>query len=222
MKKSLLSITLTSLLATSAFISTQASATDIEGLSANAGVVSEYIFRGIQQTDSASAFAGVDYENSGFYVGTWAADVSDGLEIDVYAGYANEIDSGIGYNVGFTTYQYTGDFDSSYNEVNLALSYSYFSVSYNIGTHEDDAGLGIPEEDYNFFTAGVEYEGFSLTYGNWGNDIDGDYFELAYGTEVSGFDVGVTLTASSTDLNEDRLGNPSNDEAIVFSIGKTF
>ncbi|HCH68932.1 MAG TPA: hypothetical protein DE042_00260, partial [Colwellia sp.] len=102
MKKSLLSITLTSLLATSAFISTSASATDIEGLSANVGVVSQYIFRGVVQTDTASASAGVDYENSGFYVGTWAADVQDGLEIDVYGGYGNELDNGLGYSVGFT------------------------------------------------------------------------------------------------------------------------
>jgi len=222
MKKSILSITLSSLLATSAFVATQASATDIEGLSANVGVVSEYIFRGIQQTDSATASAGVDYENSGFYIGTWAADVSDGLEVDVYAGYANELDSGLGYNVGYTTYQYTGEFDSAYNEFNLGLSYSILSVAYNVGTRDDDVNLSIPEEDYNFFTAAVEYEGFSLTYGNWGNEIDGDYFELAYNTEVSGFDVGVTITATSTDLNTDRLGTQSNDEALVFSIGKSF
>ena len=35
--------------------------------SANVGMVSDYHFRGIQQTQSASASAGVDYEQGGFY-----------------------------------------------------------------------------------------------------------------------------------------------------------
>ena len=30
---------------------------------------------------------GADYENGGFYIGTWAADVGDGLEVDYYFGY---------------------------------------------------------------------------------------------------------------------------------------
>ena len=58
-------------------VSTSASAE----FSANAGVVSQYFFRGIAQTYTASASAGVDYEAGGFYVGTWAADVQDGIEI---------------------------------------------------------------------------------------------------------------------------------------------
>ena len=52
--------------------------------SANVGMVSDYHFRGIQQTQSASASAGVDYEKGGFYAGSWAAEVEDGLEVDFY------------------------------------------------------------------------------------------------------------------------------------------
>ena len=223
MKKSLLSIALTSVLATSAFISTQASATDIEGLSANVGVVSQYIFRGVVQTDTASASAGVDYETGGFYIGAWTADVQDGLEIDVYGGYGNELDNGFGYSVGFTTYQYTGDFDSAYNEINLGLSYSFFSVSYNVGTHEKDSGLGIAESDYDFLSLTAEYEGFYATFGTWGKDFDGDYVELGYGTEVSGFDFGVALISYSKELHADWTLEPvGGDETLVFSIGKSF
>ncbi len=73
MKKSIISIALSATLATSALVSTQASAevASIEGLSANVGLTSQYIFRGIAQTDTASASAGLDYENSGFYAGIW-------------------------------------------------------------------------------------------------------------------------------------------------------
>ncbi len=215
MKKSLLSIALTSVLATSAFISTQASATDIEGLSANVGVVSQYIFRGVVQTDTASASAGVDYETGGFYIGAWTADVQDGLEIDVYGGYGNELDNGFGYSVGFTTYQYTGDFDTSYNEVNLGLSYGMFSVSYNVGEWEVEGGA---DQDYDFLSATIEHEGFYATYGTWGDDFDGDYIEVGYGTEVSGFDVGVAVVSNSKELS----GIGTSDENLVFSIGKSF
>lgn len=218
MKKTLLSIALSATIATSAFISTQASAVGgIEGLSANIGVVSQYFFRGISQTDSASASAGLDYENSGFYAGTWVADVKDGLEIDVYGGYGDELNSGLGYSVGFTTYQYTGGFDTSYNEINLGLSYGIFSVSYNAGDWEIENGA---DQDYNLLSATVEHSGFYVTYGTFGADSDGEYLELGYGTEVAGFDVGVAVIANSKELGAESQGG--SDENLVFSIGKSF
>lgn len=214
MKKTITALSISMVLATSAFTSTSAAATGIEGLSTNVGVVSQYIFRGIVQTDTASASAGVDYEKNGFSIGTWAADVQDGLEIDIYGAYGNELDNGMGYSVGFTSYQYTGDFDTSYNEINLGLSYGMFSLTYNIGEWEVEGG---PDQDYNFLSATVEHEGFYATYGTWGDDFDGDYLEVGYGTEVSGFDVGLAIVANSKELS-----GAESDENLVFSIGKSF
>jgi len=215
MKKSLLNIALTSVIATTSFTSIQATATNIEGLTANVGVVSQYIFRGVEQTDSASASAGVDYEIGGFSVGTWVADVDDGLEVDFYGSYGNELDSGFGYSIGFTSYQYTGDFDTQYNEVNFGASYEFLSIAYSVGTWEVEGGS---DEDYDFLAVTAEYEGFYATYGTWGDEFDGDYVELGYGTEVSGFDLGVALIANSKELN----GGGANDESLVFSITKFF
>ena len=45
--------------------------------SANLGYASEYHYRGILQKNS-SASGGVDFEQGGFYAGTWAADVGAG------------------------------------------------------------------------------------------------------------------------------------------------
>lgn len=188
--------------------------------SANVGLVSEYHFRGILQQDSASASAGLDFENGGFYLGTWVADVgldsdpNQGMEIDFYGGYGFEFDGGLGLSIGYTTYQYTGDFDSSYNEVNLGLSYEMVSFEYSIGTHEDDVDLGITESDYTFLGVTIEGGGFYATYGQWGDDFDGDYFEVGYGTEIGGFDAGVTALFSGSDLND--------DETIFFTLGKSF
>jgi uncharacterized protein (TIGR02001 family) len=182
--------------------------------SANVGFVSEYHFRGIQQIGSGSASAGLDYENGGFYAGTWAADVDDGLEIDFYAGYGVELDSGVTLGAGLTTYQYTGDFDSAYNELNLSAGFGLFSLEYTIGSQDDDAGLGITEADYTFTGVTIEKDGFSGTFGSWGDDFSGEYFEVAYGTEVGGFDVGVGVIFSGSDLDD--------DEAMYFSLSKSF
>ena len=103
-------------------------------VSANVGYNSEYIFRGIPQKNS-SAFAGLDYSSGGFYAGTWAADVGDGLEVDYYGGYGWEFGD-FGLSVGGTLYTYTGDFDDQYLELNLGLSYKW--LAFDVATGEYD------------------------------------------------------------------------------------
>ena len=183
-------------------------------VTANIGLVSEYHFRGVQQTSDASASAGLNYSNGGFYAGTWAADVGDGLEVDVFGGYNFNLTEDLGASVGFTTYQYTGDFDSEYNEVNLGLSYNMLSVNYAIGTRGDDESLGIIETDYTFLSVTLSYQGFYGTFGTYGDETDGEYFEAGWSTTISDFNVGVSTIFSGSDL--------SDDETIYFSIGKTF
>lgn len=183
-------------------------------VTANIGVVSEYHFRGVQQTSDASASAGLNYSNGGFYAGTWAADVNDGLEIDFFGGYNFNLTDKLSGSLGFTTYQYTGDFDSEYNEVNLGLSYGMLSANYAIGTRGDDADLGIVETDYTFLSVTLSYQGFYGTFGTYGDETDGEYFEAGWSTTISEFSVGVSTIFSGSDL--------SDDETIYFSIGKTF
>ncbi|BDX08210.1 TorF family putative porin [Planctobacterium marinum] len=186
-------------------------------VSANVGLVSEYHFRGIQQTSSASASAGLDYEEGGFYLGTWVADVEDGLEIDFYGGYGFDISEDVSASIGVTTYQYTGDFDSAYNELNLGLGWGMLSIEYTIGEWDDDADLGIPGGDYTFLGLTLEHEGFYGTFGTFGDEADGEYFEVGYGTEIGGFDAGISMVFADSDL-----GGGESDETILFSIGKSF
>lgn len=207
------------LFAASATVSTSAFA---EGeVSYNIGFASEYYFRGAKQKES-SASAGVDYENSGFYIGTWAADVGDGLEVDGYFGYGMELDNGFTASLGFTGYYYTGEqFDDTYEEVNLNLGFGLLGVEYSVGEWD---GFGT-EQDYDFLALTVAGEnGWYGTYGAWGKDFDGDYFEIGYGTEIGGFDVGIAAIFSDEDLSDetDTDGSAERSEAIVFTLGKTF
>ena len=69
-------------------------------MSANAGIVSDYVFRGIFQEDSAP-YGGFDYgHESGFYAGVWGSDVGLGLEVDLYFGYSGSFGESGGFSRG--------------------------------------------------------------------------------------------------------------------------
>ena len=180
--------------------------------SANVGYASEYHFRGILQKNS-SASGGVDFEEGGFYVGTWAADVGDGLEVDGYFGYGADVGD-VSLSIGFTGYYYTGDFDDTYQEINLGAGFGPLSLDVAIGEYDNFTG---PTQDYTF--ASLTYaadNGFYGTFGTFSQDADGDYLELGYGTTVAEVDLGVALIFANDDLVGDE------EESLIFTIGKSF
>ena len=180
--------------------------------SANVGYVSDYIYRGIFQTES-SASAGIDYEGeNGFYVGTWGADVGDGIETDLYFGYGGG-SGDFSYSVGWTGDYYSDDFDDTYEEFNLSFGYGFVELGFNAG---EGGGNGAPE-DYTFTSLTFNIPGdMYLTYGSHGDDFSGSYLEFGYGFELSGFDLGIGL------ISADGLAASNNkgEKALFFSIGK--
>jgi uncharacterized protein (TIGR02001 family) len=190
-------------------------------VSFNVGWASEYYFRGVLQKESSGS-AGIDYEASGFYVGSWAADVGDGLEVDGYFGYGIETDAGFSASIGFTGYYYTGEFDDTYEEINLNLGYGIASLEYSTGNYDNFSG---PELDYDFLALTLDFgNGFYGTLGSWGDDFDGEYLEIGYGFSIAEIDFGIAAIFSSEELSDelDSSGRPEESEAIVFTIGKTF
>ncbi|NNF52032.1 MAG: hypothetical protein HKN59_06310 [Gammaproteobacteria bacterium] len=183
--------------------------------SANAGWVSEYIFRGVPQKTS-SASAGVDFEEGGFYIGTWGADVGDGLEIDGYLGYTFEVED-FNFGIGGTGYYYTGDFDDTYQEINLSFGFAKLSVDVAIGQYENFAG---PTQDYTFTSATLEHNGFHGTVGNFSQDFDGTYVDVGYGFSVAEeVDVSVSWIYSDKDL---AFNAGEEDNTLVFGLSKSF
>ena len=178
-------------------------------VSYNVGFVSEYYYRGFFQK-SSSASAGIDFEEGGLYAGAWTADVGDGLEVDGYFGYGVEMGD-LSAGVGFTGYYYTGDFDNTYEEINLNLGYGPLSLEYSVGTYDDPDG----EQDYSFTGLSADLgAGFSATYGSFGQDFEGAYFQADYGFSVAELDLGVSMIFPDDDIG--------GGEAIVFSVGKSF
>lgn len=179
--------------------------------SANLGFASEYYYRGIFQ-ESTSANGGIDFQKGGFYAGTWAADVGDGLEVDGYFGYGTTVGE-VDLSVGYTGYFYTGDFDDTYQEINLGAGFGIFSVDVAVGEYDNFDG---PTLDYMYYALTAEKNGFYGKFAGFSRDFEGEYVELGYGTAVSDIDLGVSLIFS----NEDLIGE--DDEAIVFTVGKAF
>ncbi|WP_040727771.1 TorF family putative porin [Thiomicrorhabdus sp. Kp2] len=195
-------------------------ATSQAGVSANIGMVSNYVFRGVEQTESASASAGLDFESdSGFYIGTWAADVESGLEYDLYAGWGGEFE-GISLGLGASGYYYTDTaFDSAYEEVNASIGYGMFTLGYDKGVYKPSAG----DVDYDHKYVSVAYNDFSATLGLNDGDIDTSddaltYIDLGYSTELAaGFDGSINLIATSSEDSATK-----DQSYLVLGVSKSF
>jgi len=189
-------------------------------VTANLGFASDYYFRGILQAPT-SANGGIDFEKDGFYAGTWAADVKDGLEVDGYFGYGTEVGD-VGLSVGYTGYFYTGDFDDTYQEINLGASFGLVTLDVAIGQYDGDFDDQTPgnQQDYIYYALTLEKNGFYGKYAGFSQDASGDYFELGYGTTVAEIDLGLALLINDKDLN--IRSETSGDESLIFTIGKSF
>lgn len=122
-----------------AALAASASGTALADTTANIGIMSDYIFRGFYQAEAA-AFGGLDFEtDSGFYAGTWGANLKNGLEYDLYAGYAGGSENFQWY-AGVTGYYYTDEFDNSYEEFNVGFSSGLFSLDVAVGDYENSIG----------------------------------------------------------------------------------
>jgi len=180
-------------------------------VSANLGFASDYYYRGIFQAPN-SVNGGLDFEKNGFYAGTWAADVKDGLEIDSYFGYGGEIGE-FGYSIGYTGYFYTGDFDDTYQEINLGGSFGLLSLDVAVGEYDNFDG---PKQNYTYYALTLEKNGFYGKYAGFSQDFAGEYFEAGFSTTILELDVGLAAIFA----NKDLVG--SNDESLVLTIGKSF
>lgn len=102
----------------------------------NIGVASQYIFRGLTQTNREPAVqGGFDFSHeSGFYLGNWNSNISwltDGgsyasssIEMDFYGGYRNAIgDTGITYDIGTLYYAYPGNRNPGVSSANTWEAY---------------------------------------------------------------------------------------------------
>jgi len=186
-------------------------------LSANIGYNSEYIYRGIPQKNS-SAFGGLDLEAGGFYLGTWGADVGDGIEIDYYGGYGFEVGE-FNFGVGGTFYTYTGDFDDTYKEINLSAGWRFLTFDAAIGKYDNFDG---PSLDYQFYSVTAEYNGLYGKVGWFADDFDGTYLEGGYGNTLTIQDTDIFDYAFAVIYSDSTLLGGESGTNLVFTLSKSF
>lgn len=122
MRKTLLALSLAAAFGAPAIVSAQTAAPAASAppsdhtIAGNAGLFSEYRFRGISQTFGKPAIqGGIDYSHSsGLYLGNWNSNVNSGagypsgnLEMDFYGGWKKSWDDW-GLDVGYIYYYYPG------------------------------------------------------------------------------------------------------------------
>lgn len=122
MRKHMISMALLALMPFAA----QAQEDDGSGFSWNAAATSEYMFRGISQTDDQPAVqlgAGYSFSN-GIYIGAWASNVDFGestdAEVDTFVGWNGDVNETLNLDVQLVRYNYIGEptgVDYAYNEL---------------------------------------------------------------------------------------------------------
>jgi len=196
---------LAAILLPAAFTCAFASSSQAGEWSANASMTSNYIWRGLTQTENEAAVqGGIDYaSDSGFYVGTWASNVNYGspdaysYEHDIYAGFA--FDTGaIGWDVGYLYYNYDKEAEFDFGEVYLGVGIGGFSAKLNVlaNTEADEAegqDFGFGEAHYLSLDYGFEI-GNGIAIGLHVGHHDGDFAEAFNGNAEGYYDYNVTLS----------------------------
>lgn len=209
--------------AMASMIQTAQAAEPESSLSFNAGVVSDYRYRGISQSRLKPAVqGGVDYaDKSGFYVGAWGSSIkwikdTSGdapVEIDLYGGYKG-VAGDVAYDVGFLRYEYSGHklaLSPNTNEVYGAVTYGLFTVKYSQSLSNLFGFADSKNSGYLDLSATLDLgEGYSLT-PHVGRQVVKNVSASSY-TDYSltlGKDLGngLSATAALVDTNNDTYSS---------------
>ena len=130
-------------------------------LSWNLALTSDYVFRGITQTDFDPALqGGLDYSfgDTGLYVGAWASNVdfadSEGpdIELDYYIGWNHDLSETLNLDLSLVRYSYMGEQEAygniDYNEVIGALAYDEM-LTFTVAYANDYSNSGYSSLYYN-------------------------------------------------------------------------
>ena len=178
----------------------------------NVAIANDYVWRGMTQTSEEPAISGgFDIAGeSGLYFGTWASNVEFGdgaaLELDLYAGYANELDNGLSYDIGYLAFTYPGEDSLDFEEIYFGLGYSYFGLTYSSG--QDSA------PDNTEFSVALGETGLGITYGDY--DEYGEYTIISYDLPISIAGLGVALSWS--DFSAETFSGLADEDTFVITF----
>lgn len=185
----------------------------------NAGLFSDYRFRGMSQTDYGPAFqGGIDIaHSSGFYVGNWNSNVEQllyngaSLEMDFYGGYKGST-GGLGYDIGLIYYYYpktgsAGTTKIDNTEIYAGASFGPLTAKY---FHATSDFFGIPGSKNSYYLdVGASFDlgaglgvnahvGYQKVKGLPGGAIDDNTdYRIGVTKDVSGWVFGAAFVGNS-------------------------
>lgn len=202
----------------------------------NAALTSDYLFRGVSQTDEEPALQlGADLNfDSGFYAGIWASNVDFGpgspdIEIDTYLGWNTDLSDSWNFDIQVVRYNYIGeddDFgDGDYNEFIASLAWDE-TVTLSYGRTNDVYGTG---QTGQYFGAAGSWDmgngvGFDVSLGKstFGNATGlEDYMDWSVGINRDFGPVNAAIGYHDTDSEgESNFGRAAEERIVLtFSIG---
>ena len=228
LKKTVLTAAVSTALIAGGLVTTKAHAE----LSFNVGVTSNYMFRGLTESnDDAAVQGGVDFEHdSGFYVGAWTSSLggaqdgeeSLGYELDIYFGFAGEItDTGVGFDVGYNAYIYPQQSKTTVGEIYGALDYMGFYGMVSYVTNSQDGGF-LPKKSLAY-EAGYEFEAMPDL--SLGGTVGYVYNKEDSDARYTWWSLHATKSMDFGDITMAYVGNDLDDKKdpkLVISYGLTF
>lgn len=215
-------------------------------LTSTVGIVSDYTFNGVSQTDNDPALqASLDYGTDDFYVGTWASNVDFGenedtnIEWDFYAGKYFQLSQAASIDTGIAYYTYHGQDnevdqvasdDYAYPEIYAKTGFAseFGQTEFNLWYSWDYFGLGGGHTVAMLAHSYDVAEGHTLRLSvdqshsedekkwQWDGTDSYVHYRLAYQTSFEGFDFEVA--AEDTSMTDVDTA----DARIVAGVSYTF
>ncbi len=196
------------------------------------GIVNDYAFRGVSQTNEGPALQlGTTYSHdSGFYAGIWASNVDfvdgDGAnaEFDFYLGWNHQINDMLTFDASLLQYVYHDQSDYNYLELLLKMGVGdYFSFL-----------LGYSNDEFSSGESGIYYQAlgtYPLPW--WELTLNGSigHFDLddVLGDSYEDYSVGLskpigeaTLGLSYVHANNDALWGDNGGSRGILSVNWAF
>ena len=182
----------------------------------NVALSNDYVWRGMTQTTEEPAISGgfdIAGEN-GLYFGTWASNVEFGdgaaLELDWYAGYGGETESGVSYDFGYLAYTYPGEDSLDFEEIYLGLGYSYFGFTFSSG--QDSA------PDNSELSIALGETGIGITFGDY--EDYGEYTLISYDLPIDLAGLGVSIAWS--DFSAEGSSGLADEDTFLITFSMQY
>ena len=219
--------------------------------SANVALATDYVWRGVSQTDEGAAIqGGVELAHPiGIYAGTWGSNVNfpdvngktANIELDYYGGYAHDFGNGFGADIGLIYYSYPKTDGLNWLEGYIKGSYS--KDGFDAGLSFNYSSDVFDSSQTGYYTDGSVGYTFDKTFGEYlsspavsaglgfykfdkdvfGSGTDDSYWNWNAGASIDV--VGFTLDGRYYDTDgkgEDIFGNKIAGSRFVASISRSF